>query len=263
MTPLAQPGTNLAQHRTRLGVSTLLLLALSLVGLFATSASADVDQYAPGAPGLVAVSPTTPHLASGLGVSPLLVPAPQIYDCSAAPSWLTLDNYPSGFAIGNCLAGWEFDRSVCGTTLCDWSGGYVNGDVQGCAWANTPYLTTVPGTPPSHCANPSLPIDTFAYWANCTPGLCTDGSSTTLAAYCWEFGNYRPWSSTPAFADPIRYFTGTRTVLWRYMTPDGLAVMVHDTGVGGPGYGNWVYVSSACISSYPGATDVHTDSNYL
>lgn len=111
---------------------------------------------------------------------------------------------------------------------------------------------------------PSLPIDSFAYWANCTPGPgCVDGSSTTLAANCWEFGNYRTWSGTPAFANAIRYFTASRTVLWRYMTPDGLAVMVHDTGVGGAGYGNWVYVSSACISYYPGATDVHTDGNYI
>lgn len=259
MTAFTHEPLRLARNRVR--AATLLLITIGLLGFAAASARADVDQYAPGSPGLKAVPPAATPLASPLGVSPLLVSAPQIYDCDAT-AWLTMDNYPSGFAIGNCATGWEFDRSVCSTTSCDWSGGYADGDVQGCAWADTPDLSAVTGTPPAHCANPSLPIDSFAYWANCTPGSCTDGSSTTLAADCWEFGNYRPWSSSPAFADAIRYYTTTHTVLWRYMTPDGLAVMVHDEGVGGAGYGNWVFVPSACISSYPGATDVHTDGNY-
>lgn len=206
------------------------------------SARADVDMVAPPAP-------------TG-AITPYAVSAPGGYNCSAAGGWVTVANYPSGFAIGNCASGWSMERQICGSSSCDWSGGYVYGNYSGCGWIATTSLISNGGYPgDSACSSSSSvnrDVDTFATYANCQPGTCTDGSATTLAANCTEYGNYRPWSSSPGFVNPIRTFSAARTVLWRYITKSGSAVMVHDAGVGGAGYGNWVFVAKSCINSFPG-----------
>lgn len=88
----------------------------------------------------------------------------------------------------------------------------------------------------------------YAFYSNCAPGVCTDGSPATIApdTGCWINRNVRPWIPRWGESGQIRRVYPGDTLLWRYVTADDQYVMVHQPGYNASN-GGWGFVYKPCF----------------
>lgn len=192
------------------------------------------------------------------------------FRCS--PTWNYIAAEANSFVSGNCYGAssgsWYMQRTkkefdpVHGIY---WDGGYVDGNYDGCGWMRQQDTTELNTNPNSACASPDRPYCDYIYCVNGVPwtfGGTNDGQPTNVKQTCWEYANYRPWSSNNQplnalvrYVQPNETWQGTWRLWARYITkypwyyPGGATyfVMAHDTRMDGTGLGNWVFVPLSCF----------------
>jgi hypothetical protein len=160
----------------------------------------------------------------------------------------TIRNIPGGLVVGNCRGGsiaYQHGQDTNGT----WGFDYV-ASFNNCGWllySNSPLQNNNSN---NHClsspTNP--PLGNFAYYSNCPPQTCSDGSPIYLQVNCAAFANVNPEVPHSAGVDQVWTRAAGQMMLWRYVTADNRFMMARDPGVS-TGDGNWLFLPTSCIDS--------------
>jgi hypothetical protein len=158
----------------------------------------------------------------------------------------TIRNIPGGLVVGNCRGGsiaYQHGQDANGT----WGFDYVS-SFNNCGWllySNTPLQNNNSN---NHCLNsPTNPaLSSFAFYSNCAPQTCSDGSPIYLQSNCQAYANVNPEVPHSGGVDPTWVFAAGEMLLWRYVTADNNYIMVRHPGIS-TGDGNWVFLPSGCF----------------
>jgi hypothetical protein len=220
-----------------------------------------------------------PKLKSKPGeITTQATPMGGIFRC--AVPWASVQSAPSGFVIGNCKQNSELHRQMKSDQYDGtyWDGGWVTGNFAGCGWIRVDYSNLVPNSTAYTLCNPNsigYALSEFALWTNdgTTPKYpncsdnsattkCTDGTATTASVSCYAYRNFRPWLSGQQVTDPVAIYPAGKVFKWRYITRytatnfgNSYFALVRDPALS-PGQGNWMFVPTGCLSSFPGAVQV-------
>lgn len=174
----------------------------------------------------------------------------------------------NSFIIGTCFQGTEFDAtSTTGTSRGTYYGGYIAGDFSGCGWLRSQYLGNYTNQNHTGCADGTTALNrpecSYIYCDGSGNeyvfGSANDGASLDVTQACPEFGQFRPWSATPSYADyvgavnPGDHGKGGPTdynLRVRYLakTPQNgvYFYLAHDISRGERNT-NWVFVGANCF----------------
>jgi hypothetical protein len=145
---------------------------------------------------------------------------------------------------------WYSDSVFEDNTWHVYQGGYIFGVFQRCGWVRDDRMGYSNARGRTNCLNSSdfhNDPSEYAYYANCAPGQCTDGSPATIHADgCWINENVRPWIPRWGESGAMRPLSNGQTLLWRYVTADDLYVLVHQPGMTASN-GGWGFVFKGCF----------------
>ncbi|HEY4098243.1 MAG TPA: hypothetical protein VGM33_22150 [Baekduia sp.] len=232
----------------------LVLCALTVLvaGSATAVAGADPPSSALATPVPVSPAPATSGLGGGSthgGPVANATTAQNQYTCNDV-GWAPIANEPGGYIIGLCAPGVVMYRSWISDPVSNnegtftYNGGYIPGNFNACGWIRSDRTSFEGLRGRTNCVDSAsrAPAD-FAYYANCAPGACQDGSPVYINANCHTFGNVRPWVVNGPGYDESASGIGTSLVLWRYVTVDNRFMMVHI-----PGTTWWRFVSTSCLN---------------
>jgi hypothetical protein len=177
----------------------------------------------------------------------------------------TLSYAPNSFVIGNAYAGWtdevqgspQFSSGPGNPEGAAYRWGYLFGEnFDRCAWVNEEDLGAGVHEGGQRCGDPQE-IDTPYFAATFTNGirndLVGDGSETHMhyaGDGCVDtrgYGNVSPWRVPATPANPVGQVPDGKLLRWRYVSRDGLWVLVRDPATP-PGQPNWYFVHRGCVS---------------
>lgn len=197
-------------------------------------------------------------------ITPLAVQADGLWQCINL--YAPIHSEPGGLVTGNCRPGNTLFRTWYSAYVSTppagyFSGGYINGNYNGCGWVYQGNLIFSATYTATGCSPASKPITDFANAINCD-SPCTDATKKLNPSACPAYANYRPWSTANTPVDPMPWSPVpanaklsdgvTPRLGWRYISKyasaDGTGqwVMVRDYSKT-YGNGNWYFVPRSCM----------------